>query len=293
MNVILQVFTHTVPLHVDIRDCRHDRCNDDRGFCVLWAFRGHFAEALNPPRNAVIPEYIFDNLLEFSQSFTKGRQEDAHEFLQYALEKLQSRNLLAKSIIDRLFQSDLVSTIQGCCLYFSESTYPMTSLSLEIEGMSDIKEALSSFFKDDKVDVKCSLCNKDVRMDKKLTLNRPPIIAALHLKRFTNDNKKITSTVEFSLDLDFQPYSPDRVPLQYYLYAMVEHKGYLAGSGHYVCYLRSAPEKWHLINDTEVTLVSEKYVLNQSPYILFYARKGTPWFSSIMEKDPRANTISE
>lgn len=209
--------------------------------------------------------------------------------MQCAVEKLQSCEPHGKSIIERIFQSNLVSTIQGCeCLYSSPSPYSMTSLSLAIEGMSNIKRALSSFFKDEKVDVVCSLCNNKVTMDKKLTLNKTPEIAALHLKRFTNDNNKITSKVGFSLDIDLQPYSSDSVPLQYYLYAMVEHKGVSPRSGHYVCYLRSALEKWHLISDTEVTHVSEKFVLNQSPYILLYARKGTPLFSSIMEKDLRA-----
>lgn len=38
----------------------------------------------------------------------------------------------------------------------------------------------------------------------------------------------------------------------------------------------------------QVTRVREEYVLSQDAYILFYAKRGTPWFSSLMkaEKQP-------
>ena len=47
----------------------------------------------------------------------------------------------------------------------------------------------------------------------------------------------------------------------------------------------------------QVTSVPEDYVLRQEAYILFYARQGTPWFSSLMQKqnpcsDPNTSSNS-
>ncbi|KAF9622199.1 hypothetical protein IFM89_030057 [Coptis chinensis] len=69
----------------------------------------------------------------------------------------------------------------------------------------------------------------------------------------------------------------------YELYAVVVHTGLTSCSGHYFCFIRSSPQTWHKLDDSKVTKVAEDFVLSQEAYILFYARHGTPWFSTLME----------
>ncbi|KAA8525876.1 hypothetical protein F0562_007731 [Nyssa sinensis] len=121
-------------------------------------------------------------------------------------------------------------------------------------------------------------------------LDQVPSVAAFHLKRFKNDGsyvEKIDKHVQVPLELDLLPYTNssqnDNVDLKYYLYAIVVHIGFSSTSGHYYCFVRSAPDIWHRLDDSKVTRVQEDFVLSQEAYILFYAKQGTPWFSTFME----------
>jgi uncharacterized UBP type Zn finger protein len=58
-------------------------------FCVIRAIRYHIEAALRPERCPIAPYFFFDNLNYFSPDFQRYQQEDAHEFLQAFLEKLE------------------------------------------------------------------------------------------------------------------------------------------------------------------------------------------------------------
>ncbi|CAI0436930.1 unnamed protein product [Linum tenue] len=127
-------------------------------------------------------------------------------------------------------------------------------------------------------------------MEKQLMLDRAPLVTTLHLKRFKTDGhsvEKIGKHIEFPLELDLVPYSShdqnDNEGLKYQLYGVVVHNGFSPTSGHYFCYIRSSPGKWHKLDDSRVTECREEIVLSQVAYLLLYAREGTPWFSSLMD----------
>ncbi|KAF9680661.1 hypothetical protein SADUNF_Sadunf06G0144700 [Salix dunnii] len=60
--------------------------------------------------------------------------------------------------------------------------------------------------------------------------------------------------------------------LMYSLYGVLVHYGHNTHSGHYVCFIRTSSGIWHLLNDNQVRQVSEKAVLEQKAYMLFYVR---------------------
>ncbi|CAI0436931.1 unnamed protein product [Linum tenue] len=309
INAILQCFTHTVPLVKALRSHNHslpcDRGSD--GFCVLDALRDHIECSLNSSGDTIAPRSLFDNLSCISSLFQKYHQEDAHEFLQCLLDRLErccsdpnaaegSSSSEAENIVHQIFGGRLVSKLKCCsCGHFSDKYEPLIDLSLEIEEVDSLHDALESFTKVEKIEdpetkLTCDSCKEKVTMEKQLMLDRAPLVTTLHLKRFKTDGhsvEKIGKHIEFPLELDLVPYSShdqnDNEGLKYQLYGVVVHNGFSPTSGHYFCYIRSSPGKWHKLDDSRVTECREEIVLSQVAYLLLYAREGTPWFSSLMD----------
>ena len=66
----------------------------------------------------------------------------------------------------------------------------------------------------------------------------------------------------------------DKVKKTYDLYGVVNHFGSLE-FGHYIAYIKKN-DKWIKCNDSEVTIIDEKQVMNSNAYILFYICKEQP-----------------
>ncbi|KAL5862521.1 hypothetical protein ACOSQ3_000035 [Xanthoceras sorbifolium] len=312
INAILQCFTHTVPFVQGLRSCNHVKpCHGaSEGFCVVCTLSDHIDLSLASSGKVISPTKLVENLNYISSSFERYQQEDAHEFLQCLLDRLEQCCLDIKkmdkslpssgdnNIVDRIFGGRLVSKLQCCnCCHCSDTYEPLIDLSLEIEDVDSLQSALESFTKLEKIEdsetkFTCEKCKEVVSVEKQLMLDRAPSVAAFHLKRFKTDGSsivKIDKHVEFPLELDLQPYTShgenSDVEAKYQLYAIVEHTGVSPTYGHYFCYIRSSPGTWHRLNDSRVTGVQEEFVLSQDAYILFYAKQGTAWFSSLLEAE--------
>uniref|UniRef100_A0A5B7AVI3 Ubiquitin carboxyl-terminal hydrolase n=1 Tax=Davidia involucrata TaxID=16924 RepID=A0A5B7AVI3_DAVIN len=309
LNAVLQCFTHTVPLVQGLRSCDHAMPCDgnSEGFCVLCALRSHIELSLASTGGVVAPLNLVNNLSYFSSSFRRFQQEDAHEFLQCLLDRLDSCCIDSKTkdttlssqdnnFVKQVFGGRLISKLRCCnCGHCSDTYEPLIDLSLEVEDVDTLSSALQSFTKVEKIEdsetkFTCENCKEEVSVEKQLMLDQVPSVAAFHLKRFKNDGsyvEKIDKHVKFPLELDLLPYTDssqnDNVDLKYSLHAIVVHIGFSSTSGHYYCFVRSAPDIWHRLDDSKVTRVREDFVLSQEAYILFYAKEGTPWFSSFME----------
>ncbi|XP_010530035.1 PREDICTED: ubiquitin carboxyl-terminal hydrolase 21-like [Tarenaya hassleriana] len=307
MNAILQCFTHTVPLIESLFSNKHSRpCNcDSKEFCVTQVLRDHIELALRSSGDHVSPVRFVDNLNYISSGFQRYHQEDAHEFLQSFLDKLERCCLdpgnksgyvtsQGVNVVQHVFGGRLVSRLRCCsCNSFSDTYENSLCLSLEIEDVDNLASALESFTCVEKLEDQftCDSCKEKVSKEKQLMLDKLPLVAAFHLKRFKNDGffmEKIFKHVEFPLELNLQPYmsggQENEVCTTYHLYALVEHIGSSLTYGHYSSYVRSAHETWHKFDDSQVTRIEEGSVLSQDAYILFYAREGTPWFSSAFEQ---------
>ncbi|KAI9125020.1 hypothetical protein K1719_003636 [Acacia pycnantha] len=300
-NVILQCLTHTVPLIRGLYTCSHTApCGSGiDGFCILCVLRDHIELSLKSAGRILSPLKLVDNLNYFSSFFTRYQQEDAHEFLQCFLDKLErcfldlkrnSQNCeQADNLVEKIFGGRLISKLQCCnCGHCSDTYEPLIDFSLEIDNVGSLPSALASFTKVEQIDAKisCDSCKEEVFMEKRLILDQTPSVAAFHLKRFKTDGiyvEKIDNHVDFPLELDLQPYTNCNEALKYDLYAIVVHVGLSSTSGHYFCFVRTAPDMWYGLDDSKVTRVCRDFVLSQEAYILLYARQGTPWLSSIMD----------
>jgi len=60
--------------------------------------------------------------------------------------------------------------------------------------------------------------------------------------------------------------------LKYTLYGVLVHEGWNTNYGHYSCFVRTSNGFWYHLNDNQVAPTSEKRVLEQQAYMLFYVR---------------------
>jgi len=178
-----------------------------------------------------MPVKFRDNLRKLSSDFRPGQQEDAHEFLRCLLDNLHKCTLdpMSKgkgssfdeeSIVKEIFGGQLKSQLSCCeCEHISETFEPFLDLSLEIDQVDHLEDALESFTKveqigDSEDKLTCEGCNAQVCKNKQLTLHRAPDVIAFHLKRFTtldNSVEKIDKHVSYPLEVDLKRFhsNPD------------------------------------------------------------------------------------
>jgi ubiquitin carboxyl-terminal hydrolase 8 len=215
--------------------------------------------------------------------------------------KLQSSSPLAT-----LFTGLLCNTITCLKCGTRSSTFdPHGDVSLEIpsprakllsKGRVTLTQCLQEFTKTEDLASEAYLCSKcKCKRDasKQLTFHRLPPVLVVHLKRFavrdglqtsqrafmreSEVSTKISTDVKFERKLNLSafmsPDAPGPCP-EYSLVGTVNHVQY-RGLRHYVAYTRlchGGDYDWALFDDSSVSEVSEKHVMQQrdSAYMLFY-----------------------
>jgi ubiquitin C-terminal hydrolase len=144
-----------------------------------------------------------------------------------------------------------------------------------------IEQMLQEEMKEEEIEgYACDHCkpNRTVAV-RKSTIWRLPRMLCLVAKRFTVDNRKIHTPIQFSnhesitFGQFFSPDSPEPSQKQaYQCFAIVDHHG-SSGGGHYVAQAKSPlSDKWNLFNDESTQSLSGP-VIGQSNYIYFLKAK--------------------
>lgn len=261
----------------------------------MCALESHVKQVLSTFDRIVSPTYLVKNLRCISRSFQMWRQEDAHEYMRYLIEALQkccqsvevsdAGSLGSqKSLIYEIFGGELRSQVKCTrCSHCSNTFDPFLDLSLEIVRAESLVKALAHFTAVEVLDgdnkYQCSKCKIKVRALKQFTIDKAPQILTVQFKRFSSSGAfggKIDKRVHFDQTLDMNPFvnsgEAQNEELRYSLYAVLVHSGWSTRSGHYYCFVRTAMDVWHVLDDNRVSQVSEKTVLQQKAYILFYMR---------------------
>ncbi|KAM6156398.1 ubiquitin carboxyl-terminal hydrolase 42-like [Erethizon dorsatum] len=250
--------------------------------------QAHITQALSNPGDVINPMFVINEMQP--THFCFGNQEDAHEFLQYAVYAMQEaclngtdeldRHTQATTLICQIFGGYLRSRVQCLnCKGVSDTFEPYLDITLEIKGAQSVNEALAQFVKPEQLDgencYKCSKCKDMVPASKKFTIHRSSNVLTLSLKRFANSTgEKIAEDVKYPEYLDIQPYLSQQngEPIIYVLYAVLVHTGYSCHAGHYFCYIKASNGLWYQMNDSVVSPTDIRTVLSQQAYVLFYIR---------------------
>uniref|UniRef100_A0A1D1Z2Z0 Ubiquitin carboxyl-terminal hydrolase 23 n=1 Tax=Anthurium amnicola TaxID=1678845 RepID=A0A1D1Z2Z0_9ARAE len=259
----------------------------------MCALQNHVMVALQSTGKILRPSHLVKNLRFISGNFRNSRQEDAHEYMVNLLESMhkcclpsgiasESPSAYEKSLVHKIFGGRLRSQVKCLqCSYCSNKFDPFLDLSLEIVKADTLHKALSHFTAVEQLDggekqYQCQQCKQKVRAVKQLTIHKAPYVLTVHLKRFDSalPGEKIKKKVEFEPTLDLKRYvsSSCDEDLKYTLYGVLVHAGSETHSGHYYCFVRTSSGTWYSLNDHQVFQVSEKTVLQQKAYMLFYVR---------------------
>ncbi|PPQ64616.1 hypothetical protein CVT24_008353 [Panaeolus cyanescens] len=218
----------------------------------------------------------------------RGRQEDSHEFLRYAIDALQKSCLagyppkldakIAETTwVHKLFGGRLRSRVScGNCGHNSDTFDRILDLSLDIFKCSSLKEALKKFIAIDYLKgadkYKCEKCKKHVNAEKSFTIHEAPMVLTVHLKRFSPLGRKYTHPIQYDEELSLQPFmSAGQFGPTYSLYGVICHAGGGPNSGHYFAYVKSKEGRWWEMNDESVS-GSSTPTDKRNAYVLFYIR---------------------
>ncbi|KAL6859084.1 hypothetical protein ACP4OV_018086 [Aristida adscensionis] len=293
-NAVLQCLMFTRPLTTYLLEGFHSKNCSKKEWCFMCEFEKLIMEG-KQRKTALSPTGILSHLHDIGSSFGPGKQEDAHEFLRYAIDAMQSvclkeakkggaHQLAAETtLVQLIFGGYLRSKIKcSRCHVSSEQCEPMLDLTVEIDGdISSLEEALERFTSTEVLDgenrYQCSRCKSYERAKKKLTISEAPNVLTIALKRYQSGKfGKISKAIRFPETLNMVRYmsaTDDTSPV-YSLYAVVVHHDVMnaAFSGHYVCYVKDTQGKWFKADDSQVKPVSLENVMSKCAYMLLYAR---------------------
>ncbi|KAK8624234.1 hypothetical protein V6N13_065585 [Hibiscus sabdariffa] len=293
-NAVLQCLTFTPPLTAYFLHGLHSKACAKKEWCFTCEFENLILKT-EDGRSPLSPIGILSQLQNIGSQLSSGKEEDAHEFLRYAIDAMQSvclkeAGVVSSSCIEEestliglTFGGYLRSKIQCIkCLGKSERHERMMDLTVEIEGdIRTLEEALRRFTRTEILDgenkYQCSRCKSYEKAKKKLTILEAPNVLTIALKRFQSGKfGKLNKAIRFPEILNLAPYmsgTSDKSPI-YKLYGVVVHLDIMnaAFSGHYLCYVKNAQNKWFKIDDSTVAPTELERVLTKGAYMLLYAR---------------------
>ncbi|XVE55596.1 hypothetical protein DITRI_Ditri03aG0171700 [Diplodiscus trichospermus] len=293
-NAVLQCLTFTPPLTAYFLQGLHSKACAKKEWCFTCEFENIILKAKDG-KSPLSPIGILSQLHNIGSQLANGKEEDAHEFLRYAIDAMQSV-FLKEAGVDSSGCSEGETTLIGLtfggylrskikcmkCQGKSERHERMMDLTVEIEGdIGTLEDALRRFTGTEILDgenkYQCNRCKSYEKAKKKLTISEAPNVLIIALKRFqTGKFGKLNKAIRFPEILNLAPYmsgTSDKSPI-YRLYGVVVHLDIMnaAFSGHYVCYVKNVQNKWFKIDDNTVTSTELERVLTKGAYMLLYAR---------------------
>lgn len=149
----------------------------------------------------------------------------------------------------------------------SASSYLGSPSSYSSRGSCSLRDVIEEFTSKETLDddVMCGQCKRATKSTKQISWSRLPQVMILHLKKFTNDGYKLSSTeIQIDRQLTFNGKS-------YQLKACISHHGHSSCSGHYTSHCQYNG-RWYHFDDSRVRDVTSTFdtgKLNDA-YVLLY-----------------------
>ncbi|XP_011876463.1 PREDICTED: ubiquitin carboxyl-terminal hydrolase 36-like [Vollenhovia emeryi] len=295
LNSTLQALFH-VPTVVNwlLSDPHHNsKCeqNNGGGECLTCAVAKTLQFSHQKSGGAIKPFYIYNKLKLICRTMVPGQQEDAHEFLRYLLEGMERAYLTRHKAtkldnyskettpINQIFGGYIRTEVKCLqCQHVSTTFQHFQDLLVDIRKANTLDEALSSYFSREQLDnndYKCEACKRRVPATKQFTLERPPKVLCVQLKRFSFLGGKISRHIGFKQTIDMGQYlwrEPGESPKQltYKLMSMVTHMGPSVNCGHYTAVAQVSSGQYYSFDDSCVRQISLNSVLSTNAYIMIF-----------------------
>lgn len=164
----------------------------------------------------------------------------------------------------------------------------MLEKTINLNNEINLHDCFKMLFKDENINgYKCENCKKEGIAKIEHFIEKTPDILCLQLKRFSsieNYIDKIDTLVNFPIHkLSLSDYilsgihnnNFSKQSYEYELYAIANHLSCIPTGGHYTAFVQSenAKEVWIICNDSILNCCTEKDIITNDAYLLFYKRK--------------------
>lgn len=298
LNSTLQALFH-VPALVNWlqSDSGHqDKCSINGSIpceCIICAVNKTMKASHSKGAGVIKPVLIYNKLKTICKHMNQGQQEDAHEFMRYLIESMEKAYLLRykgykldnyskeTTPLNQIFGGYIRSEVTCLqCRAVSTTFQHFQDLLLDIRRASTLEDALSAYFTHERLEgddaYRCERCHRKVPANKKFSLEKPPMVLCIQLKRFSMLGAKLNKHVEFPQRLDLTRYLCPQSqyrggqPLTYRLASLVLHMGSSVNCGHYTAIAQTSTGHWYQFDDNYVRLISPSAVLDMNAYIIIY-----------------------
>ncbi|KAI0268122.1 hypothetical protein BC834DRAFT_968344 [Gloeopeniophorella convolvens] len=311
LNSALQCLLHTPPLlHVLLAHGKTQSCRVKSNFCMACSLRDVMEESHSRRKSAFTPYPVANKLQVIASHMRRGRQEDSHEFLRYAIDALQKTCLaghqssvkanpkIAETTwVHKIFGGKLRSRVTCSeCHHNSDTFDSILDLSIDIHGTDSLRDALRKFTTVDYLKgadkYKCEKCKRRVVASKQFTIHDAPLALTIHLKRFSPLGRKIGHVVRYDERLSLaHAVSEGQYGPSYSLYGVISHAGGGPNSGHYYAHIKASNGQWYEMNDDSVTRHSGPPTNMKSAYILFYMRERGQALQAAVASAPPGDSV--
>ncbi|KAL6527283.1 ubiquitin-specific protease [Orobanche gracilis] len=299
-NAVLQCLAFTPPLTAYFLQGLHAKTCHLKEWCFTCEFEALVKKA-KEGNYSLSPARLMSQMQHVASHLGNGREEDAHEFMRYAIDAMQLVCLKDAGVnvpsslnedttlVGLTFGGYLQSKIKCMrCGGKSKQHERIMDLTIEIGGeIGSLEDALHRFTRSEILDgenkYRCGRCKSYEKAKKKLRVLEAPNVLTIALKRFQSGGfGKLNKSVKFPEILNLAPYmrgTSDKSPI-YQLYGALVHLDVKNATftGHYVCFIKNNQGKWFKADDSstglpnEVQMVELDKVLSNDAYVLFYAR---------------------
>ena len=298
-NVIIQILT-SIPDFLNILYKRYSFVENENDLFLDYPILSRIIEIISNYKSkntSLASNYLKEIVNKFD---TSGSQNDAHEFLVFLLDQLNTELIKIetkykiKNNLDTNSDDKTNDDGEGEWEEVKKGGKTMKQInSIENFETSILGEVFQGIIKQDIIQKGKSSSNCQIEPFFTLHLDNDeasiesmmekcPSIFIVNAKGFYYDKKyqkivKIKKELIFGEKLIFKkeylsPHLRNK-NINYELIGIVVHKGNLATEGHYICYCKDNKDKtWFYLDDNKVIKVPEDVIHKIRPYILFYKK---------------------
>ncbi len=203
-----------------------------------------------------------------------NNKENENKYKKFIQNVFKDDYSVMKDIFYGVFELNIISKKNKKILSTSYDIFNSLSLGLDKQKYTSVNDLLNIYFEPELMDGDNMYFNDKTKekeeVFKDLKIKKLPKILCIHLKRFTNNLKKIRKGIEFDTELNLNKYTiNNNLNYHYELFGLVMHSGGFGG-GHYYVNIKNMNKNWYNYNDTNVKQIDITKINKSHIYCLFY-----------------------